>query len=260
MFRQPVLVLAMVEDHGTLLIATGNEGQIYQVNPAAGETAVLAKVEPKDVLSLLPAKDGRIYLGLANVGGIAAMSPGFASKGPTPARFSMPRRSAGSGRSICTARWPRDTSLKVSTRSGNVRDPAGKGWSEWTDDVPAAEFLKVKSPSARFLQYRLTLASDDGKQTPVVEDINIAYQMPNLPPVVKSVKIAPAPDPQPGCCRRRRTRRRPEARAFPARRRQMIAWDASDPNNDALQYAIYFRMGQDAPWVLLKDKLTDPTL
>ncbi len=193
-FRQPVLVLAMVEDHGTLLIATGNEGQIYEVNPKAGETAVLAKVEPKDVLCLLPARDGRIYLGLANVGGIAAMSPGFARKGTYTSQVFDATQISRFGKIHLHGTLAERTSLKVSTRSGNVRDPAGKGWSDWTEDVLAAEFLKVKSPSARFLQYRLTLGSGDGKQTPVVEDINIAYQMPNLPPVVKSVKIAPVPD------------------------------------------------------------------
>ena len=39
----------MVESNGTLLIATGTdaEGQVYQVNPAADETLVLAKVDAK---------------------------------------------------------------------------------------------------------------------------------------------------------------------------------------------------------------------
>jgi len=256
-FRQPVLVLAMVEDHGTLVIATGNEGQIYEVNPTAGETAVLAKVEAKDVLSLLPAKDGRIYLGLANVGGIAAMSPGFAAKGTYTSQVFDATQISRFGKIHLHGSLAEGTSLKICSRSGNVRDPAGKGWSDWTEEVPAAEFLQVKSPSARFLQYRLTLASDDGKQTPVVEDINIAYQMPNLPPVVKSVKIAPAPDANaapagtPGADA--------DAPRIPSTRREIIAWDASDPNSDPLQYSIYFRLGQDAPWVLLKDKLTDPT-
>ena len=73
-FRQPVLVLSMIEQEGTLLVGTGSDGLIYQISPAAQETVVLAKVEPKQVMSLLPAKDGRILLGLANTGGIAAMT------------------------------------------------------------------------------------------------------------------------------------------------------------------------------------------
>src|SRR5262249_7277703 len=59
-FRQPVLVLSMIEQDGTLLVGTGSDGLIYQINPAAEETVVLAKVEPKAVMSLLPASGGRI--------------------------------------------------------------------------------------------------------------------------------------------------------------------------------------------------------
>jgi hypothetical protein len=36
-----------------------------------------------------------------------------------------------------------------------------------------------------------------------------------------------------------------------------INWEATDPNNDALQFAVYFRQGAESPWILLKDKLTD---
>ena len=54
-FRQSVLVLGMVEHQGTLLLATGSEGEIYSVNPAADETVVLAKVDAKQVTCLLPA-------------------------------------------------------------------------------------------------------------------------------------------------------------------------------------------------------------
>jgi hypothetical protein len=37
-----------------------------------------------------------------------------------------------------------------------------------------------------------------------------------------------------------------------------IAWDAADPNEDALRYALYFRkVASGSPWILLKDKLTE---
>src|SRR5262249_27692502 len=42
-----------------------------------------------------------------------------------------------------------------------------------------------------------------------------------------------------------------------ANRVQTIAWEAEDANGDTLQYALYFRTGSKAPWILLKDKLSD---
>src|SRR6185312_11202214 len=213
-FRQPVLVLAMVEHQGTILIATGSEGEIYQVNPAADETVMLAKVDPKQVTCLLPASDGNIYMGMANVGGIASMSSGYAT-------------------------------------SGTYTSPV-------MDETPAEEFLRIKSPPARFLQYRFTFSSPQGAESPVVDDVTVAYQIPNLPPQVKSIRVAnaaPNPDGQGGG--NSPSQGENELRRVQPSPRQTIAWDASDANNDALQYTLYFRRTPGGPWILLKDKLTD---
>jgi hypothetical protein len=264
-FRQPVLVLSMIENNGTLLIATGGEGQIYQVNPAADEVVVLAKVEPKQIMCLLPARDGRILMGMANAGGVAAMSSGFATRGTYTSAVLDATQISRFGKMHMHGSLAKATALKVATRSGNLKDAAEKGWSSWTDDVPATEFLQVRSPSARFLQYRVTFSSDDGSDTPIIEDVNIAYQMPNLPPQVKSVKVASSAEAGAAAAL-------PNGMPLPAMpagegesaapriasgRRQTISWEASDPNGDALQYSIYFRRGVDAPWILLKEKLPE---
>ena len=62
-FRENVMILSIIEKEGTLLVGTGSEGLVYQVNPAAEETQVLAKVNPKQVMSMLATKDGRVMLG-----------------------------------------------------------------------------------------------------------------------------------------------------------------------------------------------------
>jgi len=36
-----------------------------------------------------------------------------------------------------------------------------------------------------------------------------------------------------------------------------ITWEAEDANGDAIVYSLYFRSGSKAPWILLKDKLTE---
>jgi hypothetical protein len=90
----------------------------------------------------------------------------------------------------------------------------------------------------------------------------VAYQLPNLAPVVKSIKVgnsdaaklaallasgvegAAAPATPPGKNLIRNTV-------------ESVTWDAEDTNGDALQYSLYFRNGRQAPWILLKDKLTE---
>ncbi|HMB95186.1 MAG TPA: hypothetical protein VKK61_04030 [Tepidisphaeraceae bacterium] len=242
-FRQPVSVFAMIEHEGTLLVATGNVGAVYQVNPAQEETLIVAKVDPKDVLCLLPAKDGRVLMGLANEGGVVAMTSGYAIDGTFTSPVLDATQISRFGKVHLNGTLPASTSLKFSTRSGNVEEASAPGWSPWSDDTSAEEFLQVSSTPARFLQYRLSFTSDAGKATPIVEDIDIAYQVPNLPPEIKSIKIdQPVAD----------ENTVPDGKVT-------ISWEASDPNEDDLLYSIYFRRGSHSPWILLKDKLKDPT-
>ena len=81
-FRQPVLVFSgWSRITGTLLVGTGNDGLVYQIDPDQDETVVVARVDPKQVTSLLPLHDGRIVLGLSNAGGLAVMGSGYAASG-----------------------------------------------------------------------------------------------------------------------------------------------------------------------------------
>lgn len=256
-FRMPVLVLSMLERNGTLLVGTGSEGLVYQINPAADETLVLAKVDPKQVMSLLATSDGRVVLGLANVGGIATMSSGYASEGTYTSPVLDAQQVSRFGMLRVDGALPQDTTLTVSTRSGNVAEPGDVGWSKWSEPAPATRFMPIASPPARFFQYRLGMKSANGKNTAVVEEVDVAYQVPNLAPQVTSIQItasAEAQGPSMGG---------PSASASGGggggNRVQTIAWQATDANEDDLEYTLHFRSGSRGPWILLKDKLTDLT-
>jgi hypothetical protein len=256
-FRQPVLVLSMIEQDGSLLVGTGSDGLIYQINPAAEETVVLVKVEPKQVMCMLPS-GSRIVLGLANTGGIAAMTSGFANDGTYTSPVLDASQVSRFGKLQLHGTLPQGTTLKVSTRSGNVSEPGDIGWSKWSDAQPASQFSNVTSPAARFLQYRLSFTSEDGKRTAVVDDVDVAYQEPNLAPVVKSVKATTKPSGSnseanaPGGGGGSSHNGMPQESRY-----QTISWEASDPNSDELIYDVFFRSGSHAPWILLKDKLHD---
>lgn len=260
-FRQPVVIFSMLEQNGVLLVGTGGDGDIYQVNPEAEETVVLAKVDPKQVMCLLPGRDGKIYLGMANTGGVAAMTSGYAGDGTYTSTVLDATQVSRFGKMQLHGSLPEGSTLTIATRSGNVKEADVDGWSKWSDETPATEFLAVKAPTARFLQYRLTFTSKDGTRTPVVDDVDVAYQIPNMAPVVKSIKLtgvaeANAPGPQapamPGMKPGGEQANKPPGGTGV----QQVVWEASDPNNDTLTYSLYFRL-RGGPWILLKDKLTD---
>jgi hypothetical protein len=272
-FRQPVLVLSLLEHNGVLLVGTGNEGLVYQLDPAAQESSVLAKVDPKQVMCLTATSDGRILMGLANVGGIAAISGGYADRGT----FTSPVLDAAQvslfGKIHLEGTLPEGTSLTVATRSGNMRDPSDAGWSKWSAQAPATTYIPITSPAARFLQYRLTFNSTNGTQTPVVDDVDVAYQLPNLPPQVTAIKIASHDGSGNGNGGGKGSRKSPEddsdqnasSAVSGARdgtpggtRTCTISWDASDDDGDSLQYSLCCRPADsNAPWVMLKDKLKE---
>jgi hypothetical protein len=257
-FRQDVVIYAMLEQNDVLLLGTGGDGELYQVNPTAEETVVLAKVDAKQVMCLLPATDGRIMMGLANTGGISAMTSGYASDGTYISPVLDATQVSRFGNIQLHGQLPDGAGLKVTTRSGNVRDSDSQGWSAWSADVNASEFVKVAAPSARFLQYRLTFSTTDPAKTSLVDFVDVTYQMPNLAPVIKSIKLGgegdsgAVPPPPAGV---------PAVAAAKAAAAgtgtQTITWEASDPNNDNLVYTLYFRQEQSGVWILLKDKLKD---
>lgn len=243
-------LLATPGDAGHTRILTGASGgadagaRLLQLEPDADERLTLANIDPRQILCLVSARNGKTYLGCANRGDVIVMDPGFAPNGS----FTSPVLDAGQisrfGQIRLRGSLPPGAGVTVCTRSGNVSDPSAVGWSDWTTPVAAQQFLPVGAPPARFLQYRLDFTPGNaGASTPVVQEVEVAYQLPNLAPVVSAVR-AEAGD-----------RASPDTRA-----KITIAWDASDPNGDALSYTLQFRPADgNAPWITLKDRLDAST-
>jgi len=257
-FREQVVIYSMLAEHGVLLVGTGSDGEIYQINPDAQETVVLAKTDAKEVTSLLAAADGRIMLGLSNTGGLAAMSDGYADSGTFVSPVMDATQVSRFGVIQLHGALPKGTSLTLATRSGNVKDSATQGWGKWSDEASAVQFMKIPSPPARYLQYRISFKTTDPAQTPVIKDVDVSYQMPHLAPVIKSIKIgqesAAGASPPAGA-----NAGKPADAKSTGTGTQTITWDASSPNSDTLVYSLYFRTTSNGEWILMKDKLTDET-
>jgi hypothetical protein len=266
-FRDQVVIYSMVEQNGVLLVGTGSDGNIYQVNPAAEETVVLAKVDAKQVTCLLPLQDGRVLTGLANTGGISAMTSGYATDGTYISPVLDATQVSRFGKIQLHGQLPDGTSLKVSTRSGNVKDSNSPGWSKWSDDADATEFMPIAAPSARFLQYRLTFATQKASESAVVDHVDVAYQIPNMAPVIKAIKVVENPGGDNGSGNGPGGPQQPQIQTHgpdsggggpkPEKGVMTIVWDAADPNNDNLLYSLYFRTEPRGPWILMKDKLKE---
>ena len=256
-FRESVMVLALAltPDDATLLIATGNEGQIYRLEPDAGETARLTELGGRQLLAVVADDDG-LTVAAANPAGIHRLGHALAPSGTYSSSVLDAKQISLWGTARVSVRFPADAGLTFSTRSGNVADPEVAGWSDWSPPQPLAPRASgvapieatVDAPPARFLQYRVGLAaSPEATSTaPVITGLSIAYVTPNLRPQLSSLT---AEYPKfPGADK-------------PASPTLTAQWEAEDANGDRLAYTLEQRAASagdnPAPWLTLADSIDD---
>lgn len=261
-FRESVMVLKLVElPDGRLLIGTGSEGQLYRLDPAAGETTVLNDLEPEQLLAIALGNNATIVVGGANPAAILSLTDSPAESGTyTSAALDATHISLWGVFQVTAAFSAPSASMTVETRSGNVADPDIAAWSQWseaqtiTPDADADSLqpfeVKVASPPARFIQYRLTLFPGNRPHSSNVSvgRVELAYVTPNLRPSIASLTAA-YPDfagvDQP---------------VSPA---MSINWEATDDNADRLLFAVEYQPARgtaSSTWLTLGEDLAEPSL
>ncbi len=255
-FRESVMILKLLTDPSDpqkLLVATGNEGQLFRVDPDAEETTILADLEPQQVPAMSVGRDNRVLLGTANPATLVALGAGFAQEGTYTSPVLDAKQISLWGKMTITGNTPAGTTVGVQTRSGNVEDPDQAAWSIWSNtqvlehdpSVPpvAPHQASVDSPPARFLQYRLTLTGT-AQDTAVVDRVVMAYVVPNLKPQISSIQ---ASYPQPND-----TNASPQPAATLS-----VEWEASDPNNDPLVYTLEYQPAGTTKWLPLIEDIEE---
>jgi outer membrane protein assembly factor BamB len=184
--------------------------------------------------------------------------------------------------------------IEFYTRSGNTSDP-GNNWSPWAGPYSNAAGEKIESPSARFVQWKLVLRGGAAGAAPELDWVSVAYLPKNVPPEVTGIAIqntgirvqgisvsgqggasqtpVQVRMPQPpaatssissafasaaaaGAASAATTPRFDAVpQGFTQKGYQSVVWTAEDPNDDQLEFSIYFRGENETTWKLLKDKL-----
>lgn len=257
---------------GRPVIGTGNKGNVHRINSELLST-LLINSDPTQVTALAAGPRGLLYAATGNVGKVYTVGPELEKQGtyesdPLDVGFFSywGRASAKSELHGGQAR--------VDTRTGNLDRPQSN-WSPWAPLNPEG---RVASPSARFLQYRLTLASNAAGGAPETREIEVAYQLKNVAPAIEQIEITPAnyrfnpPSPAtPGPANLTlptlgaRQRITPILTIEPSSGTTMIyarghtgaRWAVSDPNGDELIYKLEVRGITEKEWKLLKDKIKE---
>jgi hypothetical protein len=236
-FREKAMILSLLCKGDHFFVGTGMDGQLFEVDEKARERSEIARLDHGQILCLYPRADGSIVLGTGDPGKLYVLQDKFAAKGTLTSEVLDAKLISKWGSLRWQADTPEGTSVSIAVRSGNVAEPDDT-WSDWSAEQTQAEQAAIPAPSARFLQYRVTLATTKPDVSPAVRSISLRYATTNQAPEVTKLEV-------------------PDLNAvnLDNPKKLKIKWSATDPNEDDLSYALSIRKDGWKNWVQLEDDL-----
>lgn len=270
-------VYDLLANKGNLVFSTDAQGRIYRLSPDR-QTTLLWQTNEGQATQLLEYR-GTLLAATGEMGKLMLAGTGAEPKGS----YTSPVHDAGS-----IAKWGRLTwrgangkgRVEFRTRSGNSARP-DRTWSEWSAPITDPGAALVRSPNARYVQWKADLQGAADVE-PVLESVTLAYLPQNTPPVVKSVNVAAQATPS----QQSKTPTQPAAAAVysitvtdtgeagattaagtPTQNlsrstsdQLQISWTAEDQDGDKLAYSIYFRGQDEREWKALRTGIAEATL
>ncbi len=267
---------------GELIIGTGNSGKIFRTAGDPSTTTLLTRADAQQVTMFVRELD-ETYLATANPGKIFKLSADRSTEGS----YESVVNDAGTVATWGSIRWrgnrPPGSEVTLYTRSGNTAT-ADDTWSDWTPVGSEGEGQQIRSPKSRYLQWRAVLSAEQA--SPVLTSVTVAYLERNLRPTVASITVHPpgtvfqkpfssgqpeiagydqvpsdaaGTDAVSGTAAAAATRPT-VGRAFYRKGLQTFVWEASDDNDDALQFDVLYRSEGETRWTPLRRGLADPIL
>jgi len=235
-FSETAVFFCLAAHQQKLLVATGNSGRLFTVDPASEQQAIIYEDEQASQITAVVSGGEDIYIGTANPAKLIKISDGFAGEGTYTSELIDAGQPTKWGKLQIEADVPKESKVLVASRSGNVKDVNDPTFSNWTEPAEVTEPIQLRCPLGRFCQYKLILQTADSRENPVIREIAVAHTIPNLAPKVEEVSIGrvEAPD-KTGTLK--------------------ISYKTTDDNDDKLIYRIDFRKLGRENWIELEDEI-----
>jgi hypothetical protein len=265
------------DSSGALIVGTGRNGKLYSLSGEPTTATLLMQAGAQQVTGFARDSKGHVIYATSNPGKVFRLSPQRAAEGTYTSLVRDAQTVADWGTLSWRASVPAGSQVSVFTRSGNTATPDDT-WSAWSGPYAAANGDEIKSPNARYLQWKAVLAGKSA--SPVLTSVSAAYVQRNLRPKVTSLTVHPSgtvfqkpyPTGDPdiaGFDDQAPDRRILSATANPGgnssalgrrayqRGLQTFVWRAEDANDDDLHYEILYRREGETGWKSLKSDLED---
>ncbi|HEX4594065.1 MAG TPA: hypothetical protein VH157_07310 [Bryobacteraceae bacterium] len=259
----------LVEPAGSIVFATDAQGRVYRLN-SDRKAALLVETNEGEATRLVNAPNG-LLAATGDMGKLFRLSGSEGLSGT----YEAPVHDSGT-----VARWGRlswrNQGGKASffTRSGNSARP-DKTWSDWSEPLSDPQNSIIRSPNARYIQWRAELTGPGA----VVENVSLAYLPQNNPPQVRSINVttqaASSAAKTPAASSTTAaysitvtdTGESSVAAGTPtqalsraAGSQIQVTWQADDPDGDRLVYALYFRGEDEKEWKLLRSNMAENSM
>jgi hypothetical protein len=260
----------LVQPGGAIVFATDAQGRIYRLG-ADRKATLLVETNEGEATRLLEGSNG-LMAATGDMGKLFRLSNAAGAGGS----YESPVHDSGT-----VARWGRISwrspggKVQFSTRTGNSSRP-DPTWSDWSEPLADPQDSIIRSPNARYIQWRVEL-SEPGAG---VENVSIAYLPQNNPPVVRSISVsmqAGAGSSQKAAANSSTaaaysitvtdTGETSSAAGTPTQTlshgsgsQVQVTWQADDPDGDRLVYAVHFRGEDEKEWKLLKSNIAENSL
>lgn len=234
-----------LDKQGNLLVGSGDFGVVYRITPA-GMASRLVRLRESQVLSFL-VHDDTLYAGSGNDGKLFRLGFRSKRKGEFVSQVFDCHTTVTWGSLSWEGETPPATGVQIYTRTGNSDTP-DQNWSAWMGPLTRKKGDPIRSPSARYLQYKVVLHSTELGKTPLVQTVRIPFLKQNRAPRIRNIILTSYAD----ASKKQKQKMKPGQCS--------VAWFAADDDGDTLKYAVYFRIGEDPHWRLLKDDITSNSI
>jgi hypothetical protein len=267
------------DPQGAPIVGTGRGGKLYRLAGDPATATLLMQAPAQQVTGFARDAKGGIYYATSNPGKIFRLASQRAGEGTYVSAVRDAQMVADWGTLSWRSTSPASTRIDLFTRSGNTPTPDDT-WSAWEGPYARADGDGIKSPNARYLQWKAVLS---GKQaTPVLTSVSAAYLQRNLRPKVTTLTVHPPgavfqrpyPTGEPdiaGFDDQAPDRRLLGTAATPGtssgspalgrrvyqRGLQTFVWRAYDDNDDELEYEILYRREGETAWKSLKAEMSE---
>src|SRR5262249_22456497 len=187
-FREKAMLLSLLRQGSRLFIGTGLDGQLFEVDEASHERTETARLDHGQILCLCRRADGSIVVGTGDPGKLYVLQDRYAARGTVVSEVLDAKIISKWGALRWKAETPAGTAITVAVRSGNVAEPDDT-WSDWSAEQSDPQQGVAGAPPARFLQYRVTLTSDNPAATPSLQALTLRYLTTNQAPEIGKIEV-----------------------------------------------------------------------